>query len=78
MDLHRTILIQRIILVLGFIAVMFITLCYYKQEVEILALIKQKESLEGLVEMQKSAIADFEVNCKDLYEENLKLKFGEK
>ena len=51
MDLHRTILIQRIILVLGFIAVMFITLCCYKQEVEI--------------------------NCKDLYEENLKLKFGE-
>lgn len=77
MDLHRTILIQRIILVLGFIAVMLITLCCYKQEVEILALIKQKESLEGLVEMQKSAIADFEVNCKNLYEENLKLKFGE-
>ena len=37
---------------------------------------KDKQALEDTVEMQRSMISDLEENCRDLYIENEKLKFG--
>lgn len=65
MDLRKTIIIQKIIIVLALISTVIITLCCYKQELEISRLIKENESLKNLVEYQKSAIADLEENLKN-------------
>lgn len=64
-DLRKTNLIQKIIIVLALISTVIITLCCYKQELEIARLVKENESLKGLVEYQKSAIADLEENLKN-------------
>lgn len=64
-ELRKTILIQRIIIVLALITTVIITICCYKQELEIARLLKENESLQGLVQMQKSAIADLEENLKE-------------
>ena len=59
-DLRKTIIIQKTIIVLALISTVIITLCCYKQDLEIARLVKENESLKGLVEYQKSAIADLE------------------
>ena len=64
-EMISTIRIQRILIVLMFITTIIITFCGYKQELEIMALKKENESLKGLVEMQQSVIADLEENLKN-------------
>lgn len=63
-DFKKTIIIQRVIIVLTLISTVIITLCSYKQDLEIARLVKENESLKGLVEYQQSAIADLEENLK--------------
>ena len=63
-DFKKTIIIQKTIIVLTLISTVIITLCCYKQDLEIARLVKENESLKGLVEYQKSAIADLEENLK--------------
>ena len=63
-DFKKTIIIQRVIIVLALISTVIITLCCYKQDLEIVRLVKENESLKGLVKYQKSAIADLEENLK--------------
>ena len=69
-DSRKTILIQKIIIVLALISTEIITLCCYKQDLEIARLVKENESLKGLVEYQKSAIADLEENLKNKCKED--------
>ena len=65
MDLRKTNLIQKTIIILALISTVIITLCCYRQDLEIARLVKENESLKGLVEYQKSAIADLEENLKN-------------
>ena len=65
MDLRKTNLIQKTIIILALISTVIITLCCYRQDLEIARLAKENESLKGLVEYQKSAIADLEENLKN-------------
>lgn len=67
-NLRKTIIIQRIIIVLCLVAMLIITLCCYKQEIVIAAQIKENEHLKGLAETQQSAIADLEENLRINYE----------
>ena len=64
-DFKKTIIIQKTIIVLALISTVIITLCCYRQGLEIARLVKENESLKGLVEYQKSAIADLEENLKN-------------
>ena len=64
-DFKKTIIIQKTIIVLALISTVIITLCCYSQDLEIARLVKENESLKGLVEYQKSAIADLEENLKN-------------
>ena len=64
-DFKKTIIIQKTIIVLTLISTVIITLCSYRQDLEIARLVKENESLKGLVEYQKSAIADLEENLKN-------------
>lgn len=64
-DFKKTIIIQKTIIVLTLISTVIITLCCYRQDLEIARLVKENESLKGLVEYQKSAIADLEDNLKN-------------
>lgn len=63
-DLRKIIIIQKVIILLAFITCVVATLCNYRQDLEIARLVKDNESLKGLVEYQKSAIADLEENLK--------------
>ena len=63
-DFKKTIIIQKTIIVLTLISTVIITLCSYRQDLEIARLVKENESLKRLVEYQKSAIADLEENLK--------------
>ena len=63
-NLRKTIIIQKIIIVLALISTVIITLCSYRQDIEIVRFVKENESLKSLVEYQKSAIADLEENLK--------------
>ena len=63
-DFKKTIIIQKTIIVLALISTVIITLCSYRQDLEIVRLVKENESLKSLVEYQKSAIADLEENLK--------------
>ena len=63
-DFKKTIIIQRVIILLAFITCVVATLCCYRQDLEIARLVKENESLKGLVEYQQSAIADLEENLK--------------
>lgn len=65
MDLRKTNLIQKTIIILALISTVIITLCCYRQDLEIARLAEENESLKGLVEYQKSAIADLEENLKN-------------
>lgn len=60
------------------LAILGIVLCvkHIKLGVEYEALNKEKQTLEGITEMQSSMIRDLEENCKDLYREIENLKFG--
>ena len=49
MDLRKTNLIQKTIIILALISTVIITLCCYKQDLEIARLVKENESLKGLV-----------------------------
>ena len=64
-DFKKTIIIQKTIIVLTLISTVIITLCSYRQDLEIARLVKENESLKRLVEYQKSAIADLEENLKN-------------
>lgn len=71
MDLRKTEIIQKTLIVILFITTLIITFCGYKQELEIISYAKENESLklkivnlEGQIEMQKSAIADLEENLR--------------
>lgn len=64
-DFKKTIIIQKTIIVLTLISTVIITLCSYRQDLEIARLVKENESLKSLVEYQKSAIADLEENLKN-------------
>ena len=68
-NLRKTNLIQKTIIILALISTVIITLCCYRQDLEIARLVKENESLKGLVEYQKSAIADLEENLKNKWEE---------
>jgi hypothetical protein len=74
MDLKKTIIIQRVIILLAFITCVTATLCNYRQDLEIVRLVKENEKLSKCIEYQKSVIADLEENCRDLYIKNEKLK----
>ena len=63
-DLRKIIIIQRGIILLAFITCVVSTLWNYRQDLEIARLVKENESLKGLVKYQKSAIADLEENLK--------------
>ena len=63
-DFKKTIIIQKTIIVLTLISTVIITLCSYRQDLEIARLVKENKSLKGLVEYQQSAIADLEENLK--------------
>lgn len=67
-DLRKTIIIQRMIIVLSLVAMLIITLCCYKQEIIIATQMKENEHLKGLTETQQSAIADLEENLRINYE----------
>ena len=64
-DFKKTIIIQKTIIVLTLISTVIITLCSYRQDLEIARLVKENESLKRLVEYQKSARADLEENLKN-------------
>ena len=64
-DFKKTIIIQKTIIVLALISTVIITLCCYRQDLEIARLVQENESLKSLVEYQKSAIADLEENLKN-------------
>ena len=70
MDLRKTIMIQKTIIVLALISTVIITLCCYKQDLEIARLVKENEKLSECIEYQKSAIADLEENLKNKCKED--------
>lgn len=74
MDFKKTIIIQRVIILLAFITCVTATLCNYRQDLEIVRLVKENEKLSKCIEYQKSVIADLEENYRDLYIENEKLQ----
>lgn len=64
-ELRKTIIIQRVIILLAFITCVVSTLCNYRQDLEIARLVKENEKLSKCIEYQKSAIADLEENLKN-------------
>ena len=64
-ELRKTIIIQKIIIVLALISTVIITLCCYRQDLEIARLVKENEKLNKCIEYQKSVIADLEENLKN-------------
>lgn len=51
-------------LLLLLVSTIIITLCAYKQEIELISLQKENESLKGKIEYQKSVIMDLEENLR--------------
>lgn len=68
MDFKKTIIIQRVIILLAFITCVTATLCNYRQDLEIVRLVKENEKLSKCIEYQKSVIADLEENLRINYE----------
>ena len=64
-DFKKTIIIQKTIIVLTLISTVIITLCCYRQDLEIARLVKENEKLSKCIEYQQSAIADLEENLKN-------------
>lgn len=64
-DLRKTIIIQRVIILLAFLTCVVATLCNYRQDLEIARLVKENEKLSKCIEYQKSAITDLEDNLKN-------------
>lgn len=67
MDLHRTILRQRLVIGLLLIISIFITICCYKYELQVTAVMveneklqKENENLYMMTQYQKSVIMDLE------------------
>lgn len=58
-------IVQKTLIVLLCITTLIITFCGYKQEIEIIALEKENDRLNRLVQFQSSVIADLEENLKN-------------
>lgn len=65
MNTRTTDIIQKTLIVLSCITTLIITFCGYKQEIEIIALEKENDRLNRLVEYQSSVIADLEENLRN-------------
>ena len=64
MNKDKIILYQKLVIVLLIVLTIFITLCTYKYEVEVMSLIKENEKLKGKIEYQQSVIMDLEENLR--------------
>lgn len=58
-------IVQKTLIVLLCITTLIITFCGYKQEIEIIALEKENDRLNRLVQFQSSVIADLEENLRN-------------
>ena len=65
-------------LITAILVILALIICFMSWDtaVKYEALNKDKQALEDITEMQRSMISDLEENCRDLYIENEKLKFG--
>lgn len=75
-EIKRDFKAQTIITAILVILALIICFMAWDTAVKYEALKKDKQALEDTVEMQRSMISDLEENCRDLYIENEKLKFG--
>lgn len=75
-EIKRDFKIQIVITAILVILALIICFKAWDTAVKYEVLKKDKEALEDTVEMQRSMISDLEENCRDLYIENEKLKFG--
>ena len=75
-EIKRDFKAQTIITAILVILALIICFMSWDTAVKYEALKKDKQALEDITEMQRSMISDLEENCKDLYIEIKKLKFG--
>lgn len=75
-EIKRDFKAQTIITAILVILALIICFMSWDTAVKYEALNKDKQALEDITEMQRSMISDLEENCRDLYIENEKLKFG--
>lgn len=62
MDLRKTEITQKTLIVILFITTLIITFCGYKQEMEIIALEQENEKLTKNIEIQQLVITELEKN----------------
>lgn len=62
MDLRKTEITQKTLIVILFITTLMITFCGYKQEMEIIALEQENERLTKNIEIQQLVITELEKN----------------
>lgn len=60
MDLRKTEITQKTLIVILFITTLIITFCGYKQEMEIIALEQENEKLTKNIEIQQLVITELE------------------
>lgn len=75
-EIKRDFKAQTIITAILVILALIICFMSWDTAVKYEALKKDKQALEEITKMQRSMISDLEENCRDLYIENEKLKFG--